>query len=384
MREQNDHVLILSGGDCVTTNSAVHELLLQSEVYLELFGQVGVDAVCAQSVDLRSGYDELLASGEKYNIPYMCANLKRDGELMLPGFKVFEFGGKRVGVLSVVDPAMQHSANKMPANFKYEDPALAVGEGVKALREVEGCDAVILMYGARRDKTVEQCADIEGIDLILYGNSHMSQRVPAETAAGTYVYSAAAKGKDFGEIILTINDDGTTDLSPIMIHELDKNYKDDPDVLARVNAYKAEAKERKDRARLIEEMARNFSDTPVSETYLGTDVCARCHSEQVAVFESSAHAGAMHLLEEAGESANVECIGCHVTGWNSAGGYGINKQNRLMLSGVQCEACHGYGTAHERNNLATRTRARELCLDCHTEEQSPDFDFEIYWKTIKH
>ena len=48
------------------------------------------------------------------------------------------------------------------------------------------------------------------------------------------------------------------------------------------------------------------------------------------------------------------------------------------LLGVQCEACHGPGTAHARDGSYAKA-ARESCRTCHTSKWSPDFDFQEYW-----
>ena len=380
---QNEHVLILSGGDNVT-NRDDREVQRQSEVYLRLLGKVGIDASAVQSQDLIAGLDALQTQTENYGIPYICANLVNEGEPVLEGYRIFELGGVKLGVLAVTDPNMQHSNNKMPKGFKFVEPHEAVVSGVETLKEELACDAVVLLYGGRRDQAIESCNGVAGLDLIMFGNGTMSQRVPAETDLGTPIYSAASKGKDFGELLLSIDDEGVVEISPILIHELDKNYEDDPEILAEVNQYKSEAKARRDRAKLIEDLAREYSETPVTETFLGSEMCARCHEAEAAVFKASAHAKAMLVLEEAGEETNPECISCHVTGWSVAGGYGLNARNRNMLIHVQCEACHGYGTAHKRNDPALRLRAREVCLDCHNQEWSPDFDFDSYWQQIKH
>ena len=56
---------------------------------------------------------------------------------------------------------------------------------------------------------------------------------------------------------------------------------------------------------------------------------------------------------------------------------------RESLKNVQCEACHGYGTEHDRSGewLAA---ARSSCVVCHDQANSPDFDYETYWSRIAH
>ncbi len=357
----------------------------QSRFLMEVLGSMNLDACAVMSQDLVLGLDVTRDFEEEQGVPYICANLKdSEGNRLFPAYRVREFGGKKVGILAVTDPRMQHAKKKMPEGLEFTDPAQAVTEGVKALRGQEGCDAVVLLYGGRKEQATENCNTVEGIDLIFFGNATISQRVAAETEAGTPVYSAANRGKDFGEIVMTIKDDGSVELSPILIHELDKNYEDHVATKELVDAYQADAKERKQRAQLIEKLAKEYSETSVKETYLGSEICARCHQAEYDSFLQTSHAQAMASLQNEYQENNPECVSCHVTGWEKAGGYGLDKRNRDMLQDVQCEACHGYGTAHERDVKISQATMEAACLACHDETNSPEFDYESYWEKIKH
>jgi hypothetical protein len=83
-----------------------------------------------------------------------------------------------------------------------------------------------------------------------------------------------------------------------------------------------------------------------------------------------------------------ECLSCHTTGYQYHNGY--DEQHRTAkLSGVQCEACHGYGSEHSRDGKYA-TVARESCLECHDLQNSHhaddgyEFDYATYWEKIKH
>ncbi len=352
---------------------------------MEVLGGMDLGGCAVQSQDLFLGLDTLKSFEAEDGIPFLCANLRdADGNLLFPAYRVMDFGDKKVGVLAVTDPKMQHAMKDMPEGLEFGDPIPALAEGVKTLREQEGCDAVVLLYGGRREQAIGSCDEVGGLDLIFFGNATISQRVAAETESGTPVYSAANRGKDFGEIMLTIKDDGEVELSPILIHELDKTYDDHTEVKVLVDAFQAEAVERKQRAQLIEKLAKEYSETSVKETYLGSDICARCHQAEYESFMETSHAHAMHSLQGEYQEDNPECVGCHVTGWKQAGGYGLDKRNRGMLMNVQCEACHGYGTAHERDVRTTQADMEAACLNCHDEANSPQFDYASYWEKIKH
>lgn len=346
---------------------------------------MNVGACAVQSHDLILGLDVLREFEAEHGFRFLCANLlDESGAAVFPAYHVYEFGDKKLGVLAVTETRLQHALREMPKDLSFKDPAAFMVEGVKDLREKEGCDAVVLLYGGRREHALQNCKELAGVDLIFFGNASISQRVAVETDAGTPVYAAANRGKDLGEIVLTIKDEGGVELSPILIHELDKQYDEDPEIKELVNTFKAEADERKQRAKLIEDLAKQFSEAEVSDTYLGTELCARCHQAEYDSFLGTGHAKAMASLEADFQEINPECVACHVTGWQQAGGYGLDKRNRDMLRHVQCEACHGYGTAHERGRGIGQAEAEAMCLRCHDAKNSPDFDYATYWEKIKH
>ncbi len=177
--------------------------------------------------------------------------------------------------------------------------------------------------------------------------------------------------------------DGSLDYSDFTIHELDKNYPNDPEVQERVVAFLGESTERKKREKLIKELARKNSENESSETFTGTETCKRCHIREFDIWSMNPHAHAMVSLENEFEENNPECIGCHVTGWELPGGYGMDPRNNQMLQSIQCEACHGYGTTHDRNG-GIMSEARDSCTRCHNAEFSPDYNFDTYWARIEH
>lgn len=162
--------------------------------------------------------------------------------------------------------------------------------------------------------------------------------------------------------------------------------------------------------------------------YVGAKACAQCHdaAQQGDAFhrwQTSRHAQAYRTLtthteseprrcqdlelwivelgrgvkyglpKPAGESE--ECLPCHMTA------FGADPQ--LIASsfdpkdGVQCESCHGPGSAHVEARAAKdggkataglrhyedERAIKALCRNCH-EGTCGDFDFARMWPTIKH
>lgn len=135
-------------------------------------------------------------------------------------------------------------------------------------------------------------------------------------------------------------------------------------------------------------------------SYIGAQKCKMCHKgpkkgEVFEKWEKGPHVKAFETLKAKGEDKNPQCLECHVTGFN-AGGYKVGDANAALFEGVQCEACHGPGSAYKsltimkdkaksiENGLVEQNE--NVCKKCHN-EKSPTFkgfDFAKYSATISH
>ena len=128
-------------------------------------------------------------------------------------------------------------------------------------------------------------------------------------------------------------------------------------------------------------------DSPVDNAqspYAGIQVCADCHPDAVEFWNKTAHAKAWSTLEARNKTFDAECIGCHVTGWNTLGGSSIGYTAKL--ENVQCEVCHGPGKGHAEaggdTTLLTTQYHASHCATCHNEHHSPRFSYPSYRERI--
>jgi cytochrome c5 len=122
-------------------------------------------------------------------------------------------------------------------------------------------------------------------------------------------------------------------------------------------------------------------------SYTGTESCADCHDDQVAFWKKTVHATAWQTLVDRGQQFDLDCIGCHVTGWDKPGGSNLGHNDPLR--DVQCETCHGPGSIHvakggkEKPFAIQRAPEDKLCASqCHTKEHSDTFQLEAYLRDV--
>ena len=114
--------------------------------------------------------------------------------------------------------------------------------------------------------------------------------------------------------------------------------------------------------------------------------CAECHESAAKFWEKTGHSHAYDTLVSARKQFSLDCVRCHVTGWQQPGG--VCRIDRTHFGGsgfdgrgkgrqdVQCEMCHGPGSEHANDppgHIATEVPAT-VCVRCHEAENSPHFD----------
>lgn len=113
---------------------------------------------------------------------------------------------------------------------------------------------------------------------------------------------------------------------------------------------------------------------------VGSQACIPCHEPAAKVWRQTKHGLAYVALEGKGKHHHLDCISCHVTGWQQPGGVCRIDQTEGRRE-VGCEACHGPGSTHAaipiKGNIA-RGAEPKSCVGCHDRENSPQFDFEAY------
>jgi len=137
-----------------------------------------------------------------------------------------------------------------------------------------------------------------------------------------------------------------------------------------------------------------------THTYVGAKTCKMCHKGEAKsmVFEkweASKHAQAAANIQTAKDLSD-KCYACHATGAGKASGFKAGSETAELLSGVQCEACHGPGSDYKKMNVMKDRKlaveaglivpTAESCTQCHNTSHHKDmkFDYKTAWPKIAH
>jgi cytochrome c554/c'-like protein len=119
--------------------------------------------------------------------------------------------------------------------------------------------------------------------------------------------------------------------------------------------------------------------------YVGEVMCRTCHEQADQFWRSTRHAGAYGTLSRQFKEFNLDCVSCHVTGYERPGGSTVTHTQNL--ENVQCESCHGPGSRHAESvgntSFITLKPAESVCRGCHnTPHVADDWDAALAWTKI--
>jgi hypothetical protein len=122
-----------------------------------------------------------------------------------------------------------------------------------------------------------------------------------------------------------------------------------------------------------------------SKPFVGSGTCGSCHGEALRVWKHSGHYRALATLEREGHGRDPDCVPCHVVGLTSEHGF-VSRVKTPQLASVGCESCHGPGREHSISPRAFKmaTPTEQTCIRCHTSDNSPGFDYKVFWRRIVH
>jgi 5'-nucleotidase/UDP-sugar diphosphatase len=223
-REKRKGALVFSGGDTINKGAPAW-----SDKYgcaeWSWFDRV-VDAMAFGNHDADYGMPELERCRHGVRYPILSANTKG-----FTPYAVFPANGLRVGVFAVAGDDFPQLVN-VPG-FTFTSPLDAARDAVRALRENERADVVVMIGHQDVEDDYAMAKAIPGIDVIFGSHSHLKRdltRIPGTTT--TYI-SPSQYLTYISRIEVTVEKGHVTDIQGGLV-PVDEKMREDPRTAVRV------------------------------------------------------------------------------------------------------------------------------------------------------
>jgi hypothetical protein len=346
----------------------------------------------------------------------ISANLTDREELPVTRrFLIRETGGIRIGITGITQASEEGKPTELPAIEREGTEMPRILDPVPQLRGItdefkkQGVDFVVLLADVPDEDAEAIAAEYPEIDLIVQArgfspHDRFATRMVGENARAIHM---GGEGKYLGRLRLDFEPDGTVTGEEPFLVELDSTVPTLSAVSELLVQFKKELRER--REEFLGDPGNPFQRIAVPEMadvlvgYAGEFPCQECHPGFGLDQQMVRHPNAwLHLDEQ--HRNDPSCLPCHVTGFGVPTGF-ENPLRDSHLKGVTCEACHGPASLHVRRqtvlkeNLDPESLLPEedptgipfsgpvpeaTCRRCHTEEWSPDFNYEEWLPRVNH
>ena len=344
---------------------------------------MGYDALSLGELELRRGERYVRALSDSTAIPLALANVRyrSTGQRVGEPVVVRNRGGISCAIFGLFAPELAAGDSVVAADFVVEDPVAVARELVLALRpQAELVIALAHLPPAAARALAEQ---VPGIDLLVLGHER-NPLAPAKIGpAVTLTSGERGQWLSYAEIEVA-PEGGVLAFEGAAIPLILGQFPERADLAQALRELHRTMNDER-RASLLAEQRRLEAMRPLpgQDRYLGDLRCARCHAEIFAQWQGTKHAHAFATLTDKHQDHDPECLACHVTGYEAAGGF-LGPAPFQDMRQVQCESCHGMGTEHDMTGRADPDAGEAACKRCHTPEMSPEFDFDTYWRRIAH
>jgi hypothetical protein len=428
LREGKAPVLLLAAGDLLFDTaelepSRIDQATRNAKTLVQILNRLQVSAVLPGPSDRAQSAETLAALRELSDFRWLAMDTEVD-------VLKTDAGALRVAVVGV----------------RPGPEPVAVADAVAAL--LPNTDlSIVLVDGSRRD--ANRIGAIDGVDFVIQGGLDEDEPMPPRRAGNAWVLHASRQGQGLTvvDIILKTPDAGFADRSEwsrsVQTKQLDQqiadlaakianweksgevqaddltSQRDRLDALrkARTSVDAAELGARENtlsatwiplsksapRDPQVEKLMREHDKAvnqanriafaeleppplgPGDIAYVGSPACSACHREAYSWWRGHGHGNAYLTLQEANKEFNLDCVGCHVTGYQAPGGSTVTHNMNGALVNVGCESCHGPGAAHSKDPEKfgiLRETPESTCVQCHNSQHSDLFDYEGYKRTL--
>jgi hypothetical protein len=371
--------------------------LLKLRYLAEGMAKIGYDAVNLGKTEAELDRDTLQKFIHDSGLPCVSANLveKGGGKPVAEQFRIIRRGRLRIGVTGVT-----HAESRdVGPGLEVRPPIEALAEVVPALKQQ--CDYLVVLAFVDEDSLKEIASKFHEVDCVLGGDVPQPSS-SAQEVNRAIVFSVMDRGKVIGEIDLKRNGEAYRVETAQGIKILRDKIKPHKDMVALIDRYKKELRERRFELASAEGMERIVGQESTADEFVGDKACESCHAPAFKTTATSKHYHAFQTLVEKKSEFDPECLKCHTVGYGLHSGF-VDSGRTSHLENVQCENCHGRGKDHINAMQAvlkqpTMQAAQSLytkgstlkpvtqatCISCHDKENSENFHYNTFWPQIAH
>ena len=393
----------------------------QTDALIDAMNQMGYLAAGFGQREMNHGWEAFDARRKKMKFPLVSANIVWQDTAqpvvqpyvvvktpLRPGAKGKE---TRLGImgLTALNPTFMKTG---PDNRRMVtvDPVAAAQKYIVEMRAK--CDVAILLSGLELDAARNLARKVKDFDLILGANGGIQTRpddFPEDSQFGrTRLQYIGDQGKNIGEVRVQFGDKRAVASVTRNVIGLTREWPDDP-VLAKLmeetkvaindfhrdqadatNPFAAAPQAQPQGGGAVAVVPGAGGTTAVipggaaAWTYTGSARCQSCHEKEFQVWAKTKHAHAFDILEKVHQDFNPTCVGCHSIGNGRTTGF-VNAKSTPALKHVGCEACHGPSSRHpDQVGAGYGVVSTGDCVTCHTRDNSPDYDPDVYIPQVQH
>lgn len=393
---QTDPDLVLFSAGNAFPDRVIKEQIdqLELEAFLESFEMMGHEFAAVTELELIYGYPALKKQSETLSFPFISANIYDGDHPIFKPYVLKKMGNYKVGFLGVSQEVYLRNFTSLyqskTAQLSIKNPIEAIDKYLPILRKA--CDLVVLV-GQLDVATITEILDhTDQIDLIILplDISRWSVNSSGEVYVGkvangflgnTLIWVCTGQTYALDKLELNMSVSGKIQDFRHSDLELSESVEDASDIRHYLNEFYSK----------IAENDEVGFDKPIlswertTAEFVGVEMCKSCHLDEYNQWSQTKHAFAYNTLLRKHRQFSPKCVMCHVTGGGYDSGYTFGSPDRSLVN-VQCEMCHGPGSAHIKAPLKVNMLRRppeKLCVACHDEEHS-DFDMKKYYPKVRH
>ena len=372
------NLLRIANGNLISDAGRQSEL--KAEIGFTALKEMGYAAFNIGPRDLLLGIEQLNYFSNTSEIPFLSANLFQDEARVFQPFALHTVHLKnlqrQVAIVGIISQQFEIYAENASADLILKAPENVLKEFIPQLSSE--CEFIVLLAHAGIDEATALAKAFPQIDVIIVGDEQSEALREPISVGDTVLLNPGTKGKALGMLDIQWDKGEKNADSHFELLTLSERIPDSPRMTDLLFMYQQMLAAEN----LSEEVKLELPST--GGMYAGNASCKTCHPSEYASWKKTKHSHAYHTLVEKGHETDPDCLTCHTVGFGFQTGF-ISEPQTPTLADVGCENCHGVGGNHVKNPQKGYGQVTKTdCLTCHTSENSPNFDYDVYFPKILH